>query len=299
VISEAAPAKINLFLHIGVRGANGFHPLQSLVVFTGMGDELALAAAPELSLTINGPFAGELSGEGDNLVLRAARALGGKGAALSLTKNLPVASGIGGGSSDAAAALRGLRRLWNADVTDARLQEIAADLGSDIPVCVEARSAFMEGRGERLRPVGAMPRIAMLLVNPKVGVSTRDVFAALQNRSGVDLQLPLEGFRDTADLLRFLETTDNDLEVPARQIQPVIGEVLSAMAQLPGALFTRMSGSGATCFGIFADDGCCRRAAQMLQEARPGWWIAPTFVPQSGLGPEGPGQDIGPSPEGL
>jgi len=287
VINEAAPAKINLFLHIGVRGADGFHPLQSLVVFTGMGDELALAAAPDLSLTVNGPFARELSGEGDNLVLRAARALGGRGAALTLTKNLPVASGIGGGSSDGAAALRGLRRLWNADVTDARLHEIAADLGSDIPVCVEARSAFMEGRGERLRAVGAMPRIAMLLVNPKVAVSTRDVFAALQSRSGVDMQLPLEGFRDTADLLRFLETTHNDLEAPARDIQPVIGEVLGAMAGLPGALFTRMSGSGATCFGIFADDGCCRHAAQILQEARPGWWIAPTFVPQSGMGPEG------------
>ncbi|MES2472981.1 MAG: 4-(cytidine 5'-diphospho)-2-C-methyl-D-erythritol kinase [Pseudomonadota bacterium] len=302
MIQEAAPAKINLFLHIGVRGANGFHPLQSLVVFTGMGDELALAAAPDLSLTINGPFAGELNGEGDNLVLRAARALGYPalgGATLSLTKNLPVASGIGGGSSDAAAALRGLRRLWNADVTDAKLQEIAASLGSDIPVCVEACSAFMEGRGEILRPVAAMPRIAMLLVNPKVGVSTRDVFAALQNRSGIDLQLPLEGFRDTADLLRFLETTHNDMETPAREIQPVIGEVLGAMAQLPGALFTRMSGSGATCFGIFADDGCCRRAAKMLQEAHPGWWIAPTFVPPNGIGPEGPGQDIGPAPEGL
>ncbi len=290
MIVERAPAKINLFLHVGAKRADGFHPLQSLAVFTGMGDELALAAALDLSLTINGPFAHGLDGEGDNLVLRAARALGSRalgsrGAVLTLTKNLPVASGIGGGSSDAAAALRGLRRLWDADIPDTALHEIAATLGSDIPVCVDARSAFMEGRGEILRPVGAMPHIAMLLVNPKVVVPTKDVFGALEGRSGVERELPLEGFPDTADLLRFLETTRNDLEAPARKIQPVIGEVLSAIAALPGALFTRMSGSGATCFGIFADDGCCRRAAGILQQAYPGWWIAPTCVPQTGVGP--------------
>ncbi len=283
MIVERAPAKINLFLHVGARRADGFHPLQSLAVFTEMGDELALAPAGELSLTINGSFAQGLDGEGDNLVLRAARALGSrasgsKGAALSLTKNLPVASGIGGGSSDAAAALRGLRRLWNADVPDVALREIAATLGSDIPVCLDAGGAFMEGRGEILRAVGAMPRIAMLLVNPKVVVPTKDVFAALEGRSGTELELPLEGFRDTADLLRFLETTRNDLEAPARKLQPVIGEVLGAIAALPGALFTRMSGSGATCFGIFADDGCCQRAAEILQDTSPGWWISPTCV---------------------
>lgn len=283
MIVEHAPAKINLFLHVGARRADGFHPLQSLAVFTELGDELALGPAGELSLTINGPFARGLDGEGDNLVLRAARALGSyalgsRGAALTLTKNLPVASGIGGGSSDAAAALRGLRRLWNADVSDTALHEIAAKLGSDIPVCLDAGGAFMEGRGEILRAVGAMPRIAMLLVNPKVAVPTKDVFAALADRSGTELALPLDGFRDTADLLRFLETTRNDLEAPARKLQPVIGEVLGSIAALPGALLTRMSGSGATCFGIFADDGCCQRAAEVLQDTAPGWWIAPTCV---------------------
>lgn len=278
MIVEHAPAKINLFLHVGARRADGFHPLQSLAVFTEMGDELALAPASELSLAINGPFAQGLDGEGDNLVLRAARALSSEGAALTLTKNLPVASGIGGGSSDAAAALRGLRRLLSVDVPDARLREIAATLGSDIPVCLDARSSFMEGRGEILRAVGAMPRISMLLVNPKVAVPTKDVFAMLADRSGTELALPLDGFRDTADLLRFLETTRNDLEAPARKLQPVIGEVLDAIAALPGALFTRMSGSGATCFGIFADDGCCQRAAEILRDTAPGWWIAPTCM---------------------
>ena len=299
MISERASAKINLFLHVGTRRADGFHPLQSLAVFTDLGDALAVEPASELSLQIDGPFAKGLDGEGDNLVLRAARALGGEGAKLTLTKNLPVASGIGGGSADAAAALRGLNALWNSGKDGTALCDIAAALGSDIPVCVLSTPSFMEGRGEILRAPDSMPRLPMLLVNPRVAVPTKDVFAALQIRSGAEMTLPRGRFRDTADLLRFLETTRNDLEAPALQIQPVIGEVLTAIAALPGALLTRMSGSGATCFGIFADDDCCARAAQILTEAAPGWWIAPTFVPETGIDHEVPGQDIGPTPDGL
>ena len=298
-IKESARAKINLFLHIGDKRADGFHPLQSLAVFTGLGDALAAEAASELSLKIDGPFAKGLEAERDNLVLRAARALGGQGAALTLTKNLPVASGIGGGSADAAAALRGLNALWTCGKDVSGLQDIAATLGSDIPVCVGSTPCFMEGRGEILRSPESMPRLPLLLVNPKVAVPTKDVFGGLQGRSGVDMALPRGRFRDTADLLRFLETTRNDLEAPALQIQPVIGEVLTAIAALPGALFTRMSGSGATCFGIFADDDCCARAAQILKDAAPGWWVAPTFVPEMGLVHETLGQDIGPTPDGL
>jgi 4-diphosphocytidyl-2-C-methyl-D-erythritol kinase len=297
VITETAPAKINLFLHVGARRDDGFHPLQSLAVFTGLGDVLAMEEAEDLSLTVEGPFAKGLGGEGDNLVVRAARALDSRGARLTLTKNLPVASGIGGGSADAAAALRGLGRLWQTG--EGRLHEIGARLGSDIPVCVDSVAAFMEGRGEILRPVLAMPRVPMLLVNPGVPVPTKDVFAALQTRSGVEMQLPLGRFEDTADLLRFMESTHNDLEVPAIALQPVIGEVLKAIAALPGALLARMSGSGATCFGIFADDDCCERAARTLQQAAPGWWVAPTCVPENGIIHEASGQDIGPSDEGL
>ncbi|HYS45605.1 MAG TPA: 4-(cytidine 5'-diphospho)-2-C-methyl-D-erythritol kinase, partial [Rhizomicrobium sp.] len=286
-IKEAAPAKINLFLHVGDKRADGFHPLQSLAVFTHLGDELAIEAAPKLSLAIEGPFARGLDGEGDNLVLRAARALdkdgAENGASLTLTKNLPVASGIGGGSADAAAALRGLGQLWNLEQDDLDLRDIAAELGSDIPACVLSAPCFMEGRGEMLRPLESMPRVPMLLVNPGVAVSTRDVFATVQNRSGVEMALPRGRFSDTADLLRFLDTTRNDLEEPARRLQPVIGEVLAAIAALPGALLARMSGSGATCFGIFADDDCCRRAAEILKVAMPGWWVAPTFVPETGI----------------
>ncbi|MDB5734837.1 MAG: 4-diphosphocytidyl-2-C-methyl-D-erythritol kinase [Alphaproteobacteria bacterium] len=300
MITERASAKINLFLHVGAKRADGFHPLQSLAVFTGMGDTLEIAPAPELSLTIDGPFAKGLDGEGDNLVLRAAQALGAGGAKLKLTKNLPVASGIGGGSADAAAALRGLKQLWGGD---ADLHVMAAALGSDIPVCVDSVPCFMEGRGEILRPVESLPRLAMLLVNPGVAVPTRDVFAGLVTRSGVEMTLPSGRFRDTADLLRFLETTRNDLEAPARILQPVIGEVLTAMAALPGALFTRMSGSGATCFGLFADDDCCRRAAEILEktslEKNLGWWVAPSFVPETGILHEDIGQDIGPTDRGL
>jgi 4-diphosphocytidyl-2-C-methyl-D-erythritol kinase len=305
VVTQSAPAKINLFLHVGEKRADGFHPLQSLAVFTDIGDVLAIESAPSLSLRVEGPFAKGLDGEGDNLVLRAAKALqeksvlGDKGAALTLTKNLPVASGIGGGSSDAAAALRGLRALWNDSRDDAALQAIAAALGSDVPVCLGAVPAFMEGRGELLRGVEAMPRVPMLLVNPRVAVPTRDVFAALKTRSGAEMALPRGHFRDTADLLRFLETTRNDLEAPACALQPVIGDVLSALAALPGALLGRMSGSGATCFSIFADDDCCRRAADILARAQPGWWVAPTFVPETGIVHETVGQDIGPSPDGL
>ena len=297
MITEAAPAKINLFLHVGDKRADGFHPVQSLAVFTALGDVLAMEAADTLSLAIDGPFADGLAGEGDNLVLRAARGLGGAGARLSLTKNLPVASGIGGGSADAAAALRGLSKLWNSD--SGRLQEIAASLGSDVPVCVDSVTAFMEGRGEILRPALSIPQVPMLLVNPGVPVPTREVFAALETRSGVEMTLPHGRFQDTADLLRFLDSTRNDLEAPALKLQPVIGEVLAAIAALPGALLSRMSGSGATCFGIFADQDCCQRAAQTLKAAVPGWWVAPTFVPESGIVHETVGQDIGPSDAGL
>jgi 4-diphosphocytidyl-2-C-methyl-D-erythritol kinase len=298
VVTEQAPAKINLFLHVGGRRDDGFHPVQSLAVFTAMGDVLAMEAAPDLALAVEGPFARGLDSEGDNLVLRAAKALNKDGGArLTLTKNLPVASGIGGGSADAAAALRGLRQLW--DMDDAALYDIAAGLGSDIPACVLSAPCFMEGRGEILRALDSMTRLPMLLVNPGVVVPTRDVFAALQNRSGVEMVLPRGRFSDTADLLRFLETTRNDLEEPARRLQPVIGEVLAAMAALPGALLTRMSGSGATCFGIFADEDCCARAADRLRQAHLDWWIAPTFVPETGMAREDTGQDIGPTPEGL
>jgi 4-diphosphocytidyl-2-C-methyl-D-erythritol kinase len=282
IITEPASAKVNLFLHVGARRADGFHPLQSLAVYTGAGDVLRAEAAPQLSLMLDGPFAAGLQMESDNLVMRAARALAAEagtlaGAALTLTKKLPVASGIGGGSADAAAALRALKRLWRLEIDDAKLLEIAAALGSDVPVCVPSTSAYMEGRGEILTSV-PLPRLPIMLVNPGVAVSTRDVFAGLQTRSGVELALPRNGFTDPAALLQFLVLTRNDLEAPARALQPVIGTVLDALAALPGVLLVRMSGSGATCFALFENDAACAIGAAALQAAYPGWWIAPSFT---------------------
>ncbi len=290
----AARAKVNLFLHVGDKRADGFHPLQSLAVFPEAGDTLTAEVADALSLDVNGPFSAALAGDGDNLVLRAARALAARGAKLTLTKNLPVASGIGGGSADAAACLRALNDLWRLGHDESALCAVAAELGSDIPVCVASQPRWMEGRGEVLSPVVSLPPLPMLLVNPGVAVPTRDVFSALQMRSGVEMRLPRGRFRDMADLLRFLDASRNDLEMPARLIQPVIGEVLTALSALPGALFSRMSGSGATCFALFPDDECCQRAAKLLGEGKRGWWIAPTRVPAYNIEQESPGRDIAP-----
>jgi 4-diphosphocytidyl-2-C-methyl-D-erythritol kinase len=304
-VSSAVQArcKVNLFLHVGARREDGFHPLQSLAVFPETGDVLAGEEAAEFSLNVQGPFAAALA-DGDNLVLKAARALAEQAgrlpqAKLTLTKNLPVASGIGGGSADAAAALRALANLWHLDLDEKSLCGIAAGLGSDIPVCLASQPAFMEGRGEILTAVPTLPRLPLLLVNPGVAVPTKDVFAALGERRGVDMILSRGGFGDLADLLRFLETTGNDLQAPAIAIQPVIGEVLSALKTLPGALFTRMSGSGATCFALMADDDGCQRAGISLKERHPGWWVQATFVPETGIVHESAGRDIGPTPDGL
>ncbi len=306
--SAGAPAKINLFLHAGDRNAEGFHPLQSLAVFPALGDRLTAEAAGTFSLDVRGPFAASLSGElgpeAGNLVLKAARLLAERlgvaaGAKFTLVKNLPVAAGIGGGSADAAAALRLLPALWQLRPEEAMLREIAAQLGSDVPACLLSRACWMEGRGERLLPVAALPRLDILLVNPGVKLATRDVFAALQSRSGVGMNLPPQGFGDMADLLRFLDTSRNDLEAPARRLQPMIGEVLAAMAALPGALFSRMSGSGASCFALFPDAESRARAATLLAAAHPGWWVKSTLVAEFGIEHESAGRDFGPTPDGL
>jgi len=264
IVRVFAPAKVNLFLHVGDKRADGFHPLESLAVFVHIGDVLTLERSSELSLRIEGPFAEGLSSDGDNLVLKAARALNAN-AAITLTKNLPIASGIGGGSADAAAALRGLNELWS--LNRSNLHEVAADLGSDVPVCIRGKAAWMEGRGDILTPV-SVPALSLVLVNPRVNVSTADVFRTLKSRSGLGLRLGLSD-----DPLRFLMQTKNDLEAPARNLQPVIGEVLSAFRRLPDVLLARMSGSGATCFGIFKDDASAAHAAQRLSAANPGWWV--------------------------
>ena len=270
MITAKAAAKINLFLHVGDKRADGYHALQSLAVFADAGDELEFRPSPELTLAIRGPFAAGLSADGDNLVLKAARALKAS-ARIVLTKNLPVASGIGGGSADAAAVLRALSNL-----SLESLLEIAASIGSDVPVCVASESAWMEGRGEVLARVEGVPPIPMLLVNPGVAVPTADVFRALEMRRGTDLRLP-DRFGGVGELLQFLRTTSNDLEAPALAIQPVIADVLREI-EAANALLARMSGSGATCFGLFESEAQVAHAAQAISAAHPGWWVCATRI---------------------
>ena len=286
MLRVAAPAKINLCLHVGGRRADGYHALESLVCFAEIGDMLTFAPAQTLSLSVEGPFAAGLAKHDENLVLRAAEALAAsvktqKGAAITLTKNLPVASGIGGGSADAAAALRGLVQLWKADVGDSILNEIGLSLGSDVPVCLKSAPAIMSSRGEVLKPAPALPRAAMLLVNPGVSVSTAEVFAAL-GRSETDTIIPLpslpaQGWATARELAQGLDAARNDMEAPARAIAPVIGEVLEALRETD-PLLARMCGSGATCYALYESGDAAEGAARKLSAAHPGWWISATRI---------------------
>lgn len=259
MIEERARAKLNLTLHVTGRRADGYHLLDSLVVFAEVGDRVRLAPGP-LSLTIDGPFAAGLSTQ-DNLCLRAARLSGGE-AAMRLTKNLPLASGIGGGSADAAAVLRGLARMGHP------LPAQPERLGADVPVCLAGRAARMRGVGEVLDPVPPVPPLPVVLVNPGIEVATPAVFAALESRDNPPLAAP--AWTDADGLIAFARAHRNDLEPPARQIAPVIGEVLAALAAT-GARLARMSGSGATCFGLY--DTPAQAEAAVARLTRSGWWV--------------------------
>ncbi len=281
-VTVFAPAKINLFLHVGEKRADGFHALQSLVAFADVGDEIAISPAEQLTLAVEGPFSRSLEGEGDNLVLRSARALAvearrSDGAAITLTKNLPVSSGIGGGSSDAAATLKALVRLWSPAISPDAFRRIVESLGSDVPVCFAGRTSWMEGRGELVTPAGAMPPLPAVLANPGVAVPTGKVFGALKTRRGTDGAKPM-GWKTALDLVAFLKTTSNDLEAPALAIAPVIGEALDALRNSKGAQLARMSGSGATCFALFASDAAAVAAAARLKADHPDWWVVATTI---------------------
>lgn len=268
-LQEVARAKLNLCLHVIGRRSDGYHLLDSLVVFPGLGDRLRAEPAAALSLSACGPFADQLPADGDNLVLRAA-ALFGTGAALRLEKNLPAAGGIGGGSADAAATLRLMARMQGAPLPDARR---VLGLGADVPVCLESRPARMQGIGERVTPLPDLPPLWCVLVNPGTACPTPAVFAALDRRDGSPLPEMPERFAGAATLLDYLFTTRNDLEPPARRLVPVIGDALEALAA-SGAALARMSGSGATCFGLFETEGAALSAAERLRTAAPAWWVA-------------------------
>jgi 4-diphosphocytidyl-2-C-methyl-D-erythritol kinase len=274
VWEEFAPAKINLFLRVTGRRGDGYHLLDSLTIFAGVGDTLRARDAAGLSLDVTGPFAAGLASEADNLVLRAARELAAAAdvparARLSLEKNLPIASGIGGGSSDAAAALRLLGRLWGPSAEAAITPPLVARLGADVPVCLAARPARMRGIGERLDPAPALPEFGIVLVNPGAALATAEVFRARDAAFSAEAVLP-EGWADAASMAADLAALGNDLEPPAVRLRPVIAEVLAAISSDPACLLARMSGSGATCFCLCQDPAAAVAAAARL--ARPGWW---------------------------
>ena len=277
-----APAKINLYLHVTGRRADGFHLLDSLVAFADIGDRLTAIKAKTLSLAIRGPEAAALAGLGDqNLVLRAARKLAAaidassrnRGAAMSLEKRLPTAAGIGGGSSDAAATLRLLNDLWGRPLDETALARLAAKLGADVPACLAGCPVWVGGIGERLEPAVGLPPVGILLANPRRQLATADVFRA---RSGPFS--PPARFasmpRGAAAFAAALAGCRNDLTTAALTLMPEIADVLQRLGDLPGALLSRMSGSGATCFALFADRDAALRAEGQLARIEPGWWSA-------------------------
>jgi 4-diphosphocytidyl-2-C-methyl-D-erythritol kinase len=275
--TEFAPAKVNLTLHVTGRRADGYHLLDSLVVFAGVGDRVSAELSDAASLVVTGPMAAGLSGEGDNLVLRAARLIG-VPARIGLEKVLPVSSGIGGGSADAAATLRLLARLSGRAMPGAA--EVLA-LGADVPVCLAGRAVRMTGIGEGLGAVPALPQAWLVLVNPMVAVSTPAVFKALARADNAPMPREVPKMRGAAELAAFLTMQRNDLEAPAMAVQPVIGRVKAALSAQAGCMVARMSGSGATCFGLFADPLAASAAARAIRAAEPGWWVADAPVMQA------------------
>ena len=278
-VSVFAPAKVNLYLHVLGRQADGYHRLDSLVAFADIGDRVTARPADDLTLTVGGPESAAIAGLGeDNLVIRAARLLAAQagiaaGAALHLDKHLPAAAGIGGGSSDAAATLRALAMLWEVPLGEPELTELAVQLGADVPACLAGRPVWVGGIGEEIAPAAALPETGIVLANPRRPLPTAAVFRRYHGRYGAtgrfDRMPP-----DAAGLAAILAARHNDLTEAARELVPEIDGVLDRLAALPGALLARMSGSGATCFALFADRAAALAAGRMLALAAPGWWSA-------------------------
>jgi 4-diphosphocytidyl-2-C-methyl-D-erythritol kinase len=289
---ELAPAKINLTLRVLCRRPDGYHDIESLVAFATLHDRLTLDADKPLALAVGGEFAGACGPETENLVHKAATALGGqvqhlKLGRFTLTKHLPVAAGLGGGSSDAAAALRLLARSNDLAIDDPRLTGAARMTGADIPVCLDPRARIMRGIGEILSRPFELPKLHALLVNPGIAVPTAGVFAAHANDSVMNSSPSREdpaislvegaGSISDATLMEALRLSANDLEAPAVALYPVIGDVLGALRALPCTL-ARMSGSGATCFALFNSFATATMAATALKKHHPDWWIRETTL---------------------
>jgi 4-diphosphocytidyl-2-C-methyl-D-erythritol kinase len=280
-VAVLARAKVNLYLHVLGRRPDGYHLLDSLVVFADVGDRIEVAAAEGLRLDIDGPFAPQVPGGDDNLVLRAARALAEAAgrpaaAAIRLTKSLPVAAGVGGGSADAAAALRALVRLWRVAIDGERLRRLALTLGADVPMCLRGRPAFVGGIGEKIEEAPDLPACALLLVNPRTELPTPGVFARRRGPFSQPGRFATPAAEARA-LAAQLADRRNDLTQAAIGLVPAIAAVLDALRATPGVLLARMSGSGATCFGL-CEDEAASAAACALAERHPQWWITAASV---------------------
>jgi 4-diphosphocytidyl-2-C-methyl-D-erythritol kinase len=278
---EAAPAKINLALHVVGRRPDRYHELETLVVFADVADELEAEAAPADALHVTGPFAIGLGSGETNLVARAVAAFRTRwpgavagGLAITLRKNLPVAAGLGGGSADAAAALRLLAGQADIDIPVEELMALGASLGADVPMCILSRPAVAGGIGERVKPLPAFPACHVVLVNPLVPVATADVFRRLEGHRNPVLPRLEAPLTRPAQLGLWLEGTRNDLEPPAIALVPEIGTLIRRMAGLNGCMLARMSGSGATVFGLFGSGALAHQAAHDLRAAFPGYWVA-------------------------
>jgi 4-diphosphocytidyl-2-C-methyl-D-erythritol kinase len=276
-LRDTAAAKINLNLRVVGRRADGYHDLESLVAFAGLGDVLTLAPGGETSLDVSGPLAGKCGDVAANLVLKAARALGLPAGRFTLDKRIPVAAGLGGGSADAAAALRLIARANGVASDDRRLADAAIACGADVPVCLESKPRIMRGLGDELDPPVALPRLHAVLVNPGVPLATADVFAAFRGDEPSNMpvdHVPLE----RGALLSWLAARGNCLTRAAVVRVPAIADVLAATGELPDCRLARMSGSGATCFGLFDDAAAAGRAADQLAAAHRDWWISATTL---------------------
>jgi len=278
---EAAPAKLNLALHVTGRRPDGYHALDMLVAFADVGDELEATPARRDSLALSGPFAAALGSSEGNLVLRALAAFRARwpgalpdGVAIKLRKNLPVAAGLGGGSADAAAALRLFAAMVERDFAFADLLQIATSLGADVPMCLYSRPALASGVGEIIRPLKAFPACHAVLVNPLVPVVTADVFRKLESRDNPPLPQLADPLSRPAQLGLWLDETRNDLEPPALALVPVIGELKARLAAIDGCILARMSGSGATVFGLFGSSAQAHQAAHDLRTHWPDYWVA-------------------------
>lgn len=289
-ILESAPAKINLYLHVTGRRSDGFHKLDSLVVFATIADTVYVrrgtGGIDPVTLDVIGPFAAKIPSGADNLILKAAnlmikqarkkRTASISPIHISLIKRIPAASGIGGGSADAAAAMRALNRLWGWHFPIDELAEMAVSLGSDIPMCLYSQALNASGRGEVISSVTELPKLDAVLINPHVGLETPDVFAALKNKSNPAAKRLPKTVGNKTNFIKYLANCRNDLETPATVLVPEITEILIALNNQTNCHLARMSGSGATCFGLFDDTESANQAVKIIRDAHPNWWVQAT-----------------------